>query len=81
MTSKSRHSTDTSDRLARMTEEARTRFRRRGGELLDDAQDQGERALRTSRGWIAKNPGAAVGYAFLAGAVVSFMLRRKNSDD
>jgi len=62
-----------------MTNDISNRFKRRGSELLDDAQDQGQRALRSSRTWITRNPGAAVGYAFLAGAVLSLVFgRRKN---
>jgi hypothetical protein len=62
-----------------MANDISSRFKRRGNEMLEDAQDQGERYLRTGRTWITRNPTAAVGYAFLAGAVISLIFgRRKN---
>ena len=62
-----------------LTNDISSRFKRRGNEMLEDAQDQGERALRSGRTWISRNPTAAVGYAFLAGAVVSLIFGRRRS--
>jgi ElaB/YqjD/DUF883 family membrane-anchored ribosome-binding protein len=62
-----------------MTNDISNRFKRRGSELLDDAQDQGQRALRNSRTWVSRNPVAAVGYAFLAGTVLTLIFGRRRS--
>ncbi len=74
-------SADARERLSRFTEEARARLKKSGTELLDDAQVRGERALKGSRSWISKNPGAAVAYAFVAGAVAFGWLTRGKSED
>jgi hypothetical protein len=62
-----------------MTNDIGSRFKKRGNELLEDAQDQGERYLRSGKTWITRNPAAAVGYAFLAGAVLSLVFGRRRS--
>ena len=77
---KSAVGTEVRERLNRFTDEARTRIKKSGEELLEDAQSQGERALKSSRTWISKNPGAAVGYAFLAGVIAYGWFGRKSKD-
>lgn len=71
---------DAGNRLSAFTEEARARLKKRGGEILAEAQGQGERAIKSSRGWVIKNPGLAVGCAFLVGAVTTAMIRRRRTE-
>jgi hypothetical protein len=81
-THKGKHMTATAarGRFDALTDEARVRIKRAGGELLDDAQVRGERALKQSRGWIAKNPGTAVACAFLGGVLLYAWAGRKSDD-
>jgi hypothetical protein len=67
---------DSKDRLYVIAEEAK----RRGTDLIEDAQTQGARALRGSRSWVIRNPGAAVGFAFVAGVVATALVRRGSRD-
>ncbi len=71
---------DAGNRLSAFTEEARARLKKRGGELLSEAQGQGERAIKSSRGWVIKNPGLAVGCAFLVGAATTALIRRRKAE-
>jgi ElaB/YqjD/DUF883 family membrane-anchored ribosome-binding protein len=71
-------------RIAKLRVEAKAR----GGQLLEEvigrrddllkeAQNRGERALKDSKLWVIENPAQAVGIAFVAGAVVASLFRRR----
>ena len=44
--------------------------KKRGGELLESAQEKGQQAWKGTSKWIQKNPGSAVGAAFVLGVVL-----------
>lgn len=71
---------DVRDRVTAGLEEARLRLRERGEALLDDAQYQGRKAIRSTRGWVVRHPGAAVGAAFVAGLAAFALIRRNRQD-
>ncbi len=75
-----RMTADARGRFDALTDDARARIKKAGGELIDDAQVRGERALKSSRGWIAKNPGTAVTFAFLGGVLLYAWGGRKSAD-
>jgi ElaB/YqjD/DUF883 family membrane-anchored ribosome-binding protein len=52
-------------------------LKERGVALIDEAQSQGESAVKFSRAWISHNPGRAVGAAFVLGAIASAFFRRR----
>ena len=65
-------------RIANLRAEAKSRgealleeVKDRGDEILKEAQVRGQRAVKDSKLWIIENPARAVGFAFIAGAVVS----------
>ena len=51
--------------------------KKRGGEIFENAQDNGRQALKNTESWIKKNPASALGAAFVSGVVVNAWLRRK----
>jgi ElaB/YqjD/DUF883 family membrane-anchored ribosome-binding protein len=52
--------------------------KRRGGELIDSAQDKSQEAWKRTAKWIGNNPAAAVGIAFTGGVLLrSFFGRSK----
>jgi len=44
--------------------------KKRGAELLENAQATGQKAWKRTARWIGKNPGSAVGVAFVIGVVL-----------
>ena len=54
------------------------KVKERGVDLIDDAQDRGELAWKGAKGWISREPGRALSAAFILGAIVTTLLRRKN---
>jgi|CXWL01.1.fsa_nt_gi ElaB/YqjD/DUF883 family membrane-anchored ribosome-binding protein len=47
------------------------------GEMFEDAQEKGRQALKNTENWIKRNPGSAIGAAFVSGVVLNALLRRK----
>lgn len=74
------------ERASDMADDAKTQgkklfqqAKKHGDELLDKAQDQGENAWKDVRTVIQKNPVKAVSYAFVAGAALYALFRRRES--
>jgi len=55
------------------------RAKERGAEIIDDAQASGQRAWKDAKGWVARNPGWALGTAFVAGALAKALGRHGKS--
>src|SRR5258708_318250 len=74
------------DRFSGLVEEAKGKgeelldeVQDRGNKLWNKAQDRGQDAWKDTKTWITKHPGPAVGYAFLAGALLyAFFGRRED---
>jgi ElaB/YqjD/DUF883 family membrane-anchored ribosome-binding protein len=60
------------DRIASLSEDARMRAR----ELLDEAQDRGQRAFDAAKTWTSENSGQALGIAFVVGVLTHAWLSR-----
>ena len=74
------------ERISDLTDDARARGEKligqvkdRGSELWDDAKTQGNDAWKGIQTLIQKNPGKAVGYAFVAGAIFYALFRRREN--
>ena len=64
-------------RFSGLTREARAiesemfdKAKKRGGELLETAQEKGQRTWKRTEKWIKKNPASAVGAALMIGVIL-----------
>jgi len=68
---------DLADDAKARGEKLLARAKNRGSDLWDDAQDQGKDAWKDLQTVVRKNPGAALGCAFVAGALLYALFGRK----
>lgn len=54
--------------------------KKKGGDLLEDAQQRGRVTLKNTENWIKKNPASAIGVAFVSGVVINSWLRKKKKE-
>jgi ElaB/YqjD/DUF883 family membrane-anchored ribosome-binding protein len=69
--------TEAKGRFSGLTREARAiesemldEAKKRGGELLETAQDKGQQTWKRTEKWIKKNPASAVGTALMIGVIL-----------
>jgi ElaB/YqjD/DUF883 family membrane-anchored ribosome-binding protein len=66
-------------RAVKRGEELLEEARERGADLLVLAEKRGKRAVGRGKDWVADNPAAAMGLAFVAGIVArSFLAKRSD---
>lgn len=57
-------------------EELLDQAKKRGGELLDSAQEKGQKSWKRTERWIKKNPASAIGAAFAIGIILKSLFTK-----
>jgi ElaB/YqjD/DUF883 family membrane-anchored ribosome-binding protein len=69
---------DVKERISDFAGDVASKLKDKGSDIWDDVQDRGQGAWKDAKMFVRKNPGEAIGIAFVAGLLAYALLSRKS---